>query len=194
MALLEESRRLGFLGPGPVEPHVSHALGFAAAAGEGSPGKIVDLGSGGGVPGLVLALTWSDAEVVLLEANQRRSSFLLDAVERLELEPGRVRVERERAEVVGHQPGYRGHFDMVAARSFGPPPLVAECGAPLLRDGGKLVVSDPPGAGDVRWPAEGLAQLGLVDDGAVRQGGAGYRVLVRRGTCPDRFPDRKSVV
>src|SRR4051812_34590597 len=54
---LEEARTAGFLGPGPVEPHIRHAQGFAAAvvAALGrEPANFADLGSGGGVPGLVL--------------------------------------------------------------------------------------------------------------------------------------------
>ena len=60
VAILEESRALGFLGPGPVEGHLPHSLAFAAAV-EDPPARAVDLGAGGGLPGLVLAaLIWPD--------------------------------------------------------------------------------------------------------------------------------------
>ena len=58
--LLVESRQLGFLGPGPVESHHHHALAFAAAVDE-PPARALDLGAGGGLPGLVLAAAiWPD--------------------------------------------------------------------------------------------------------------------------------------
>ena len=65
-ATLERARDLGFLGPGPVADHLAHARGFlvAESALGRSPGQVVDLGSGGGVPGLVLAAAWPESSVV----------------------------------------------------------------------------------------------------------------------------------
>ena len=83
VGLLTEARRLGFLGPGPVEPHLDHALAFAGAVPE-APARALDLGAGGGLPGLVLAaLTWPQTSWTLLDAQRRRTEFLEDAVEAL---------------------------------------------------------------------------------------------------------------
>lgn len=139
---LERSQRLGFLGPAPVDAHLAHARGFAVAV-EAPPTRFLDLGSGGGVPGLVLAELWPGAQAVLLEAGERRCGFLREAVGRLGLD-GRVAVVRQRAEEAGRSPTWRGGFDLVVARSFGPPAVTAECAAPFLRVGGRLVVSEPP--------------------------------------------------
>jgi 16S rRNA (guanine527-N7)-methyltransferase len=197
--LLTEARALGFLGPGPLDPQVRHAQGFTAIArrlsGPG-PAQLVDLGSGGGLPGLVVATEWPDAAVALLEANGRRAAFLRRAVERLDLE-GRVSVLEERAEVCGREPGLRAGFDGVLARSFGRPAVLAECAAPLLRVGGWLLVSEPPRTDpedgqDVRWPAEPLHQLGLEPAEVVHEGFE-YRTLRQREPCPDRFPRRNGV-
>jgi 16S rRNA (guanine527-N7)-methyltransferase len=197
--LLTEARALGFLGPGPLDPQVRHAQGFTAIArrlsGPG-PAQLVDLGSGGGLPGLVVATEWPDAAVALLEANGRRAAFLRRAVERLDL-GGRVSVLEERAEVCGREPGLRAAFDGVLARSFGRPAVLAECAAPLLRVGGWLLVSEPPRTDpedgqDVRWPAEPLRQLGL-EPGEVIHEGFEYRTLRQREPCPDRFPRRNGV-
>ena len=61
LELLSEARALGFLGPGPLELQIRHAEGFVSIArrlsGEGST-NLVDLGSGGGLPGLVVATEW----------------------------------------------------------------------------------------------------------------------------------------
>ena len=57
----------------------------------------------------------------------------------------RVSVLSSRAEIAGHQPQWRGSFDAVVARGFAAPGVTAECAAPLLRVGGLLCVSEPPG-------------------------------------------------
>ena len=198
--MLEEARRLGFLGPGPVEAHLDHAFGFAEAleqgAGEalpaGATGRAADLGSGGGLPGLVLALRFGQAEWVLVEVMARRAAFLRDAVRSLGV-AGRTTVVEERAEVVGRRPAYRGTFDVVAARSFGRPAVFSECAAPLLRVGGVAVVSEPPGGAPARWPTEGLARLGMAPDATVVAAGAAYQVLRQVEPCPERWPRRVGV-
>jgi 16S rRNA (guanine527-N7)-methyltransferase len=184
--VLETAREHGFLGPGPIDRHVRHAFGFAQAVtaagasfdsvGRDHPG--VDLGSGGGVPGLVLAVSLPSTHWVLLDANQRRTSFLRGAVDALGLD-GRVTVLNERAERTGRSERHRGRSPIVVARGFAGPAPTAECAAPLLRPGGLLIVSEPPpssalsdGDGYVspharpgidRWPADGLARAGLVE-------------------------------
>lgn len=191
MHWLERSREVGFLGPGPVADHVGHAVGFAEAVGE-VPGCVVDLGSGGGVPGLVLAERWGDTRFVLLDSSERRTDFLRTAVDGLGWH-ARVEVVRARAEVAGRDDTLRGWFDVVVSRSFGPPAVTAECAAPLLRMGGLLVVSEPP-TGDQRWPDAGAAMVGLRWDRR-HQGstGAGYAVLRQGEPCPARFPRREGM-
>ena len=206
---LERAQGLGFLGPGPVVTHVDHSRGFAEGL-DAPPARFLDLGSGGGVPGLVLALDWPDAKAVLLDAGERRCAFLREAVSHLGLED-RVDVVRQRAEEAGRSPTLRGRFDLVVARSFGPPPVTAECASPFLRVGGRLVVSEPPSdsstrpdldpgddsdTGDSpdpgttpRWPPAALAQLGLGPDVAWRTE-YGYQSLLQRTLCPARYPRR----
>jgi 16S rRNA (guanine527-N7)-methyltransferase len=206
---LEAAREAGFLGPGPVETHLRHAQGFVALAqrqaalpaNAGAP-RLLDLGSGGGLPGLVIANQWPEASLVLLDANQRRTDFLTRTVIRLGLSD-RVSVVNARAETFGRDPEYRATFDGVVVRSFGPPAVVAECAAPLLRTAGWIIVSEPPGGpesgaadsgtqGPGRWPAEPLSELGL-EPLAFVQEEFGYQVLIQREPCPDRFPRRNGV-
>jgi 16S rRNA (guanine527-N7)-methyltransferase len=155
------------------------------------PASALDLGTGAGVPGLVLALRWPDSAWVLLDGSRRRTAVLEAAVAELGL-ADRVAIVCGRAEDVGHEPTYRGRFDLVTARSFGPPAATAECGAAFLRLGGVLVVSEPPGDDQDRWPSDGLAALGLIA-GPARTNRPRAQVLEAVSSCPDQYPRRVGV-
>src|SRR3954451_12506435 len=84
LEVLEDARELGLLGPGPVERQVEHALDLARAIGE-FDGRMLDLGSAAGLPGLVLFDQWPGVTGVLLDAQRRRCEFLTRAVATLDL-------------------------------------------------------------------------------------------------------------
>jgi 16S rRNA (guanine527-N7)-methyltransferase len=200
--VLSEAQRRHLVGPGELRSHVEHALGFlrALSSAGGERGfmldgaRVLDLGSGGGLPGLVLASARPDFEVVLLDANLRRTTFLGEAVVELDLGP-RVDVVRARAEASGRDPSMRGVFDLVVARAFGQPAVTAECGAPFLRVGGRMVVSEPPADGaqaQSRWPASKLAELGL-EPLHVHREDFSYQVLAQVRPCPDAYPRRSGI-
>jgi len=217
--VLLAAREAGFLGPGPIDRHLCHARGFVDL-GKKQPQPnvneaphILDLGSGGGLPGLVVADQWPEATLVLLEANRRRADFLHRAVVSCGFQD-RVSVVQQRAEVCGRDLSYRGTFDGVVVRSFGVPAVVAECAAPFLRKGGWLIVSEPPAEESPgflpqqvnedsceedhnhnvphRWPSGPLAQFGLMPLEFVRTE-FGYQLLCQREPCPERFPRRDGV-
>lgn len=162
--VLTESRDLGFLGPGPIQPHIDHAAAFAEVVDQspaGPPARALDLGAGGGLPGLVLASTaWPATRWTFLDAQHRRTTFLERAVRTLGVDQ-RVTVLTARAEEVGRDPDHRGRYDLVTSRSFGAPGVTAECAAPLLEVGGLLVVSEPPVDEGDRWPDDGVARVGF---------------------------------
>jgi 16S rRNA (guanine527-N7)-methyltransferase len=190
---LEDARARGMLGPGPVEAHLDHAEMMAGAIDPGFCGSFLDLGSGAGVPGLVLLETWPGATGTLLDARRRRCSFLEAAVARLGM-ADRASVVRGRAEELGREAGLRGAFELVVARGFGGPATTAECAVGFLGRGGRVVVSEPPAAGSRwRWPAEGLAQLGL--SGPEVGGGSGgkFAILTMAGPVSERWPRRVGV-
>lgn len=141
------------------------------------------------LPMLVARPQWS---AVLLDAIQKRCSFLVWAVAELGMSD-RVEVWCGRAEDIGHEERAREQFDAVVARGFGPPPSTVECAAPLLRPGGRLVISEPPEGRT--WPADGLATVGMSElspaDGSV-DGDAwpGVVVFSRTGDVPSRYPRR----
>ena len=175
--------------------------------------ELADIGSGAGVPGLILAERLPEVAVTLIERRAGRASWLEEAAGRLAREGIGIRVrcgdvyDLARGEA-------RGRYDLVTARAFGSPAVTAELGGALLRTGGALVVSEPPDQPD-RWNAVDLAGLGLVDDGPVAAGpvdGGGatpspaadgpgsetvspptarFRVLVRRAPLASHRPRRK---
>ena len=168
------------------DPHGSGVVGPPADA------LAVDLGTGGGIPGLVLA-TLTVCRWVLVDRGERRGSFLRWAVRRLGLRD-RVEVVVADAVEVGRGPR-RGKANLVTARSFAPPGPTVECGAPLLLPGGFLVVSEPPaetGGRAGRWEDGGLRAMGLEDWGGWHTGQAGYRAMQLVADCPNRFPRRFS--
>jgi 16S rRNA (guanine527-N7)-methyltransferase len=189
-AALERARAAGFLGPGPVQPHLEHAVGFldAAEAALGrEPANFADLGTGGGIPGLVLALRWTGSRGVLIDSNQRRGAGLREAVLALGLE-GRIEVLEQRAEVVGRLGPYREHFEVVTARSFGGPAVTAEIAAGLVMVGGVLVVSEPPDPAAGRWPPDQLAELGFHAAELVECARAHFAVVRKSAIAPEGFP------
>ena len=201
---LSAAQRIGAVGPGSLEEHVRHAAGFLAAAQTAADRsldphlRLLDLGSGGGIPGLVLAELLPHARCTLLDGRTERARLLDELVEALQWNE-RVRARAQRAEEAARDPALRGAFDLVTARGFAAPAVVAECAAPFLAPGALLVVSEPPAGGVSRWPSTGLAPLGLeVLGGAltleVAPGQLGtYQVLRQRSVCPERWPRRTGI-
>jgi 16S rRNA (guanine527-N7)-methyltransferase len=189
LGLLEGAQDIGLLGPGPVAAHLEHSEAWAVALGPG-PESLLDLGSGAGVPGLALALTWPGTRVVLLDARVRSVTWLRDAVDRLDL-GSRVEVHHARAEVAGRDPDLREAFALSLARGFGPPAVTAECGSAFVALGGRLSVSEPPGGDPARWPAEALSRLGLRRAGSPQIPGATFVVLDKVKELGARWPRRE---
>lgn len=100
--------------------------------------KVLDIGSGAGFPGLILALYCPNAEFILLESDQKKSGFLQAAVNELQL--GNVSVLSRRAEEIGHDEYFRENFDICTSRAVAAMNIVTEYGLPLLRIGGRLVL------------------------------------------------------
>lgn len=187
LAELEEARAVGDLGPVDPADHIAHARALASQL--DPPRRFLDLGSGAGLPGLVLALEWPAAQGTLLDGSTARIRRLAARVERLGL-ADRIVARAGRAEEMARRAEEREHYDVACARSFGGAAVTAECGAPFVVLGGLLVVSEPPTPGPERWDAARLAELGLVRAPRIAGGWAGFEKV--RST-PDRWPRRVGI-
>src|SRR5437879_12689153 len=99
--------------------------------------RLVDVGSGGGLPGLPLKIAQPSLAVTLIEADQAKAAFLVQACARLHLDG--VDVLARRAEEVGQDERYRESFDVAVARALAPLPVLVELCLPLVRIGGRLL-------------------------------------------------------
>jgi 16S rRNA (guanine527-N7)-methyltransferase len=119
---------------------------------------VVDVGSGGGLPGLPLAMARSDLRVTLLEASQRKGAFLVQATAKLALR--NTAVLRGRAEDAGRDPRHREQFDVATARAVAPFPVLAELCLPLVRVGGLMLAMKANADSEVSGASRALDLLG----------------------------------
>jgi 16S rRNA (guanine527-N7)-methyltransferase len=193
---LADAKELGIIGPAPLAEHIDHARQFGEILQNHLPdgGRLLDLGSGGGIPGLVVAALFPKFSLTLLEGRTEQAKRLEIARQELDV-PQAPAVVGTRAEDAGRSPALRGAFDAVVARGFGPPATTAECGSPFLRVGGYLLVSEPPadaGRTPDRWPANGCRRLNLRIVEVVERPRA-FVLLEQVNPCPTEFPRRVGV-
>lgn len=125
----------GLIGPREAprlwDRHLLNCAGLSELIEDGQ--VVLDIGSGAGLPGLVLAISRPDVQVVLVESLQRRATFLSEAVELLALR--NVVVRRTRAEELHG----KVIVDVVTARAVAPVDRLAGWALPLLEEGGRLL-------------------------------------------------------
>lgn len=142
-------------------------------------GPVVDVGSGGGAPGIPLAASLPEREVTLLEAQGRKADFLRGWEARLP----NLRVVRGRAE---EQP--LELYGVAVAKALAHPPAAAEWCLPLVREGGAVVLWVGPSAG----PAAVSAVAGRLN-AELAAAIEGFLVLRKLGPTPPGFPRRPGV-
>jgi 16S rRNA (guanine527-N7)-methyltransferase len=140
-------------------------------------GQIVDVGSGGGVPGIPLAASLPDCELALLEANRRKCEFLR------EWAPPNANVVHGRAEEQETDV-----FGVAVAKALASPPVAAEWCLPLVRPGGAVVLWVGPTA-DVERVARVAEQIAA----EVAETPPGFLVLRKLAPTPVGFPRRTGV-
>jgi 16S rRNA (guanine527-N7)-methyltransferase len=163
----DEARRL----------HLEAAL-EAAPLIEGGP--VVDVGSGGGSPGLPLATARPDLRFDLLESARRKCDFLTRWASEFE----NASVVCARAEEHARGPG-RDAYGTALARALAPPPVAAEWCLPLVARGGRAILFVGP---TVDEAAAGRAAAELAAE--IEDAPAGFLLLRKTGPTPERFPRR----
>src|SRR5690606_315212 len=100
--------------------------------------QVIDVGSGGGLPGIPLAIVRPDLRFTLLEATGKKAAFLRQAIAELGL--ANAQVLAERAERAGQDPEHRERYDVAVARAVGPMAVIAELTVPFVKVGGQVLL------------------------------------------------------
>jgi len=173
--------------------HLLDSLAALPLIDEVAPTSALDLGSGGGVPGIVLALARPGLRWTLVDSVGKKADAMRGFVEALELR--NVEVLAERAEVLGRGP-HRESFDLVAARACAALPVLAEYALPLVRVGGAVLAwKSRVGEDEMSRGARASRVLGggppqVLPSGVAALGDHGF-VLIRKVTpTPERYPRR----
>jgi 16S rRNA (guanine527-N7)-methyltransferase len=159
-----------------------------------APLQLVDVGTGGGFPGLVLAIALPQARLTLVDSVGRKAAAVQAMAAALGLDK-RVVVRCERAELTGHSRECRGRFDWALARAVAAAPVVAEYLVPLLGPGGQaLLYRGQWGAEDQQAMERAVLPLRAELRRVERQelpSGRGVRhavVVAATGPCPRLYP------
>lgn len=107
---------------------------------------VIDVGSGGGIPGLPMAIVRPGLRMTLLEATGKKAAFLQETAEDLGL--ARVRALHARAEDAAHDPALRARFDLAVARAVASLDALVELTLPFVRTGGRLAAIKGERAGE----------------------------------------------
>jgi 16S rRNA (guanine527-N7)-methyltransferase len=124
----------------PQEIHVKHfldSLTCLLAFRDASIGRLVDIGTGAGLPGIPIKIVYPKMQLTLVESVGKKAEFCRHVVKVLDL-PG-VEVVQQRAEILGQDPTYREQYDWAVARAVAVLPVLAEYLLPLVRVGGSML-------------------------------------------------------
>jgi 16S rRNA (guanine527-N7)-methyltransferase len=188
--LLEANRKVNLTGAKDVTALVPHLLDALTLAGDVSE-SLVDVGSGGGLPGIPLAIA-TGARVLLVEPTAKKAAFL----ERALLACGIAgHVAAERAEVAGRDDRFREQFAFATARAVSTAPTVAELTIPFLRIGGRALLQRANVEPRERQALEDAAPMLGAELTAERELAGDRRILIleKRRPTEQRFPRRNGV-
>ncbi len=171
-----------------------HALDAALQVMNTLPGRMLDLGSGAGFPGLPLKIMRPDLHITLVEATGKKVTFLDACIAELGLD--RIVTIHGRAEDLGHDPDFRERFDIVTARAVASLPALLELGLPFLHLGGRGLF--PKGLDIAEELAAATAAAPLVGGTIVvtRPLPGGQTTLVavaKTGPTPRTYPRRAGI-
>jgi len=164
--VLSAAQKIGALSGAPIEQIISHALWFARAI-PGSARRVIDLGSGAGVPGLIVAFDRPELELVLVDRRSGRTDALTRSVLALNL-GSRVSVKCSEIDALVRDGNFYKQFDAAISRGLGPPLETLRFSRDLVKPGGVIIISEPPPTTQSRWNFDDILALGL--EGPIRLG------------------------
>lgn len=169
--------------------HVLESLQLLDAAMPAPGSRVVDLGSGGGAPGLPIAIVRADLRVTLVDADRRKAAFLTH-VSALLADGVRVDVLDRRAEALGHDADHRERYDLAVSRATAAPAALCELALPLVRRGGLLacLVADAKAAASAS-----IAAATAVGGDLPRAAAPGILIVAKVAPTPETFPRREGV-
>jgi 16S rRNA (guanine527-N7)-methyltransferase len=182
--------------PASPRPHGPSPRAEGPAEGSMRPGwRCIDVGSGGGLPGIPLAIAFPELQVTLLESAGKKAAFLREVVDDLGLTG--VSVRSGRAEEAARDPAERDAYDLAVARALAPLPVALELCLPFVRPGGIVVLPRGSDLADQLADGEAAAeQLAArlhppiaLDDPELPPGRS-LVVAEKLGPTPERFPRR----
>ena len=155
--------------------------------------RLIDVGSGAGLPGLPLKIARPDLALTLLEANRRKAAFLVQAAATLGLSG--VEVLAMRAEEAGQLPGHREAYDVVTARALAAMPVLVELCLPFVAVGGRLLAMKASAAAEAAAARTAIELLGgrlvSVAPAASAARSRGEVIIVEKvSPTPSRYPRR----
>ncbi|MBU0677317.1 MAG: 16S rRNA (guanine(527)-N(7))-methyltransferase RsmG [Verrucomicrobia bacterium] len=168
-----------------LEPFLRHHASF------------IDIGSGGGFPGIPLAILLPETSITLLEATGKKADFLSATADRLELR--NVTVLKRRAEEAGRDPLHRGKYPCAVARAVAPLRILVELALPLLETGGVLLAQKGRAAQqEIEEARHALDAVGSIveavhDVSLAPDHGAVVIELRKASPTPDNYPRRPGI-
>jgi 16S rRNA (guanine527-N7)-methyltransferase len=160
--------------------------------------RLLDLGTGAGVPGVVLAIAFPGVSVTLLDATRKKTDFLDEVIRELEL--ANTTTLNGRAEDFAHQPRWRNQFDLVTARAVSSLPTILELAAPFLRTGGQMLLPKGTDIDEELAQAERAASIlgvEIVSSAVLPDAGSTIdtRLVIARklATTPRTYPRRSGI-
>jgi len=146
----------------PQEIHIKHfldSLTCLLAMRESPVGRLIDIGTGAGFPGIPIKIIYPKMQLTLVESVGKKAEFCRHVVKILDLQG--VEVVQERAEALGQDPNYRERYDWAVARAVAILPVLAEYLLPLVRvGGGMLAMKGESGPSEAHSAEHALRVLG----------------------------------
>ena len=178
--------------------HFLDSLTCLRAMGSGPTGRVIDVGTGAGFPGLPLKIVCPTLELTLVESIGKKVEFCRHVVRSLDLEG--VEIVHDRVERAGHQPEHRGAYDWALARAVATMPVLVEYLLPLLKLDGRAVVQKGETGPAEAHTAEGALRIlgGRVDQVIPIElptvAECRYLVVViKTAATPDKYPRRPGI-